>query len=108
MYLKMELSSLEKGKKRALITGITGQDGFYMAEFLLEKGYEVYGMYRRSALNVTDKLGKLINKVHLVEGDLIDTASLVRILSEVRPDEVYNFASQSFVPASWTQPLATG
>ena len=104
----METPFLDKEKKRALITGITGQDGFYMAEFLLAKGYEIYGMYRRSALNIADRIGSLKDRIHLVEGDLIDTASLIKIIGDVRPDEIYNFASQSFVPASWTQPLATG
>ncbi len=93
--------------KKALITGITGQDGFYMADFLLNKGYKVYGMHRRSAVNVLDKLGVIKDKIHLVEGDLIDTASLIKILKDVNPDEVYNFGAQSFVPSSWTQPLAT-
>jgi GDPmannose 4,6-dehydratase len=103
----MELSQ-GNAKKRALITGITGQDGFYMAEFLLSKGYEIYGMYRRTAMSPLDKMGKIKGKVHLVEGDLIDTASLIKNLQDIKPDEVYNFASQSFVPSSWTQPLATG
>lgn len=94
-------------KKKALITGITGQDGFYLAEFLLSKGYEVYGMYRRGSLDVLERIGELKEKIHLVEGDLIDSSSLVRIIKEVQPDEVYNLAAQSFVPASWTQPIAT-
>lgn len=94
-------------KKKALITGITGQDGSYLAEFLLSKGYEVYGMYRRGSLDVLERIGELRDKIHLVEGDLIDSTSLVRIIKEVQPDEVYNLAAQSFVPASWTQPIAT-
>ena len=95
------------GKKKALITGITGQDGFYLAEFLLSKDYEVYGMYRRGSLDVLERIGELRNKIRLVEGDLIDSTSLFRVIKEVQPDEVYNLAAQSFVPASWTQPIAT-
>ena len=94
--------------KKALVTGITGQDGFYMAELLLEKGYEVSGMYRRSAINTIDMLDGIKERVNFVEGDLVDTSSLIRILQETNPEEVYNFAAQSFVPSSWTQSIATG
>lgn len=95
--------------KKALITGITGQDGYYLSKFLLKKGYEVYGMYRRnSSLDIEKRLGEIRKQIHLVEGDLTDTASLMRIIKEIQPDEVYNLASQSFVPASWSQSVSTG
>jgi GDPmannose 4,6-dehydratase len=98
--------------KRALITGITGQDGAYLSQFLLGKGYEVYGIARRSSANdVMDaKLRWLgIEKdVRLLDGNLTDLSSLIRILREVKPDEIYNLAAQSFVKASWNQPLLTG
>jgi len=94
-------------KERALVTGITGQDGGYLAEFLLNKGYNVYGMYRRSSLNISERLGSLTKKIELVEGDLTDLPSLVSIIKKTKPNEVYNLASQSFVPASWSQPIAT-
>jgi|TARA_B100001971_G_C18252302_1_gene579250 GDPmannose 4,6-dehydratase len=99
--------NFEKNKKKALITGITGQDGYYLAKFLLNKGYEVYGMYRRSSLEVEARIFELRDKIKLVEGDLIDPTSIIRILKEIKPTEVYNLAAQSFVPSSWTQPLAT-
>jgi GDPmannose 4,6-dehydratase len=91
----------------ALITGITGQDGFYLAEFLLKKGYKVYGMHRRTSMDINERLGGLKNKITLVDGDLTDMGSLIRILRETTPDEVYNLGAQSFVPASWTQPIST-
>lgn len=93
--------------KTALITGITGQDGHYLSDLLINKGYEVYGMYRRSSLDVSERLESLNTKVKLVEGDLIDVPSLSRIINEIEPDEIYNLASQSFVPSSLTQPVAT-
>ena len=93
--------------KKALITGITGQDGSYLAEFLLEKGYEVYGMYRRTSTDSLGRIGHLKKQIKLVEGDLTDLGSMIHILKEIRPDEVYNLASQSFIPASWTQPIST-
>jgi len=93
--------------KKALITGITGQDGYYLAEFLLKKGYKVYGMYRRTSSSPFDNIQDIKDKVTLVEGDLTDVGSMVKILKEVEPDEVYNLAAQSFVPASWSQPIAT-
>jgi len=92
---------------KALITGLTGQDGSYLAEFLLNKGYEVYGMHRRTSRDVFERVGTIKRKIHLVDGDLTDSTSLIRILKEVQPDEVYNLAAQSFVPASWTQPIST-
>jgi len=98
--------------KRALITGITGQDGAYLAQFLLRKGYEVYGVVRRSsASDVMDaKLRWLgVEKdVRFVDGNLIDLSSLIRVIREVKPDEIYNLAAQSFVKSSWNQPLLTG
>tara|TARA_Y100000034_G_scaffold40026_3_gene49330 strand:- start:603 stop:1610 length:1008 start_codon:yes stop_codon:yes gene_type:complete len=93
--------------KKALITGITGQDGSFLAEFLLSKGYEVYGMHRRTSIDVFERLAHLKNKIHLVDGDMTDTASMIRLLKEIQPDEVYNLAAQSFVAGSWTQPLST-
>ncbi len=98
--------------KRALITGVTGQDGAYLSQLLLEKGYEVYGLLRRSsAMDVMDtKLRWLgvAEHVRMVDGNLTDLSSLVRVLREAKPDEVYNLAAQSFVKSSWSQPLLTG
>src|SRR5512136_621736 len=96
------------GKKRALITGITGQDGSYLAEFLLEKGYEVLGMVRRTSTINFDRIRHIQDCVTIVHGDLLDQVSLIDILQEYRPDEVYNLAAQSFVPASFGQPVLTG
>jgi GDPmannose 4,6-dehydratase len=94
--------------KRALITGITGQDGSYLAELLLDKGYEVVGMIRRlSAPNVW-RIEHLLDRITLRPADLLDQLSLLRLVDEVRPDEVYNLAAMSFVPASWDQPMLTG
>lgn len=93
--------------KKALITGLTGQDGSYLAEFLLKKGYEVYGMHRRTSMDVFERIGQIKNKIYLVEGDMTDSTSLIRILKEINPDEIYNLAAQSFVPSSWTQPIST-
>jgi len=93
--------------KRSLITGITGQDGSYLAEFLLEKGYAVYGMVRRSSLQRFDRIQHIIDKLQLVEGDLTDQSSLDEAMKNIAPDEVYNLASQSFVPTSWNQPVLT-
>jgi GDPmannose 4,6-dehydratase len=92
---------------RALITGITGQDGSYLAEFLLDKGYEVYGLVRRSSLEKYDRIAHLIERLRFVEGDLTDQSSLDSTVQSVRPDEVYNLAAQSFVAASWNQPVLT-
>src|SRR3954466_3831404 len=97
---------------RALITGVTGQDGAYLSQFLLDKGYEVYGLIRRSS--ASDVIGAKLrwlgieNEVRLVDGNLTDLSSLMRIVQDVKPDEVYNLAAQSFVKASWNQPLLTG
>lgn len=93
---------------RALITGITGQDGSYLAEFLLEKGYEVIGMVRRSSTESFDRIDHIKDKIKLVQADLLDQLSIISIIEEHRPSEVYNLAAQSFVPASWTQPVLTG
>jgi len=94
--------------KRALITGITGQDGSYLAELLLEKGYEVFGMVRRSSTPNVSRIEHLLDRVTLRPADLLDQLSLLRLLDEVRPHEVYNLAAMSFVPASWDQPMLTG
>jgi len=95
-------------RRRALITGITGQDGSYLAEFLLENGYEVIGMVRRTSTVNFDRIRHIQDKITLVQGDLLDQMSLVDILREYRPREVYNLAAQSFVPTSWKQPVLTG
>ena len=95
-------------KKRALITGITGQDGSYLAGFLLEKGYEVYGIVRRSSTLNFERISHIQEKIHLISADLMDQNSLIRALREAEPDEVYNLAAQSFVPTSWEQPVFTG
>jgi GDPmannose 4,6-dehydratase len=94
--------------KTALITGITGQDGSYLAEFLLAKGYRVVGMVRRTSSEHFDRIDHLRDKVEMVQGDLADQTSLDGAVSEVKPDEVYNLAAQSFVPTSWNQPTMTG
>jgi GDPmannose 4,6-dehydratase len=94
--------------KTALITGITGQDGSYLAEFLLDKGYRVVGMTRRSSTDSHERIAHLEGRVELVQGDLLDQASLVAALRDVEPTEVYNLAAQSFVPTSWNQPVLTG
>jgi GDPmannose 4,6-dehydratase len=93
--------------RKALITGITGQDGSYLAEFLLEKGYAVYGMVRRSSLQRFDRIQHIIDELQLIEGDLTDQSSLDEAMKSAAPDEVYNLASQSFVPTSWNQPVLT-
>jgi GDPmannose 4,6-dehydratase len=94
--------------KRALITGITGQDGSYLAELLLEQGYEVSGLVRRSSTVTTERLGSVLDKVTLIAGDMLDEASLIEALRESRPTEVYNLAAQSFVKSSFTQAVYTG
>jgi GDPmannose 4,6-dehydratase len=95
-------------KKRALITGTTGQDGSYLAEFLLQQGYEVVGMVRRSSTVNFDRIKHIQDQIEIVQGDLLDQSSLMGILQEYRPQEVYNLAAQSFVPTSWKQPVLTG
>jgi GDPmannose 4,6-dehydratase len=94
-------------QRRALITGITGQDGSYLAEFLLEKGYTVYGMVRRASSDHFGRIAHLQDRLHLREGDLLDQLSLITLLHETEPHEVYNLAAQSFVPTSWEQPILT-
>ena len=94
--------------KTALITGITGQDGSYLAEFLLGKGYRVVGIVRRSSTTPYDRIAHLIDRVELVSADLLDQTSLVDAISATEPDEIYNLAAQSFVATSWTQPVLTG
>lgn len=93
--------------KRALITGITGQDGSYLAEFLLERGYQVFGVVRRSSTHNLTRIQHLLGQIELRPGDLLDQSSLISTLRDLQPDEVYNLAAQSFVPASWEQPIAT-
>src|SRR2546426_5380300 len=94
--------------KRALITGITGQDGSYLAEVLLEKGYEVVGMMRRSSAANLWRIQHLVDRITLKPADLLDQLSLLRLIENVRPHELYNLAAMSFVPASWDQPMLTG
>jgi len=94
--------------KTALITGITGQDGSYLAELLLEKGYRVVGMTRRTSTEVHERIEHLVDRVEIVSGDLLDQGSMAILIADVRPDEVYNLAAQSFVPTSWNQPVLTG
>ena len=96
------------GKKRALVTGITGQDGSYLAEFLLGKGYDVVGVVRRTSTLNFERIRHIQDDLTLVQGDLLDQVSLIEILREHRPLEVYNLAAQSFVPTSWKQPVLTG
>jgi GDPmannose 4,6-dehydratase len=93
--------------RRALITGITGQDGSYLAELLLEKGYEVSGMTRRASTENLERIGHLVDRVTLIQGDLLDPPSLDAALRQAQPHEVYNLAAQSFVPTSWNQPVLT-
>src|SRR6185436_18524028 len=94
--------------KTALITGITGQDGSYLAEFLLGRGYRVAGMVRRASVDRFERIEHLRDQVELIQGDLADQTSLDAAVGDVRPDEVYNLAAQSFVPTSWNQPTMTG
>jgi len=93
--------------QKALITGITGQDGSYLAEQLLEKGYEVYGLYRRVSTSNISRIKHIINDIILIEGDITDTSSLIRAIKYTDPDEIYNLAAQSFVGTSWTYPSST-
>jgi GDPmannose 4,6-dehydratase len=94
--------------KRALITGITGQDGSYLAELLLDQGYEVHGVVRRASTSNYWRIEHLLDRVQLIAADLLDQLSLIRIIEKVQPDEFYNLAAMSFVPASWDQPMLTG
>lgn len=95
-------------KKKALITGITGQDGSYLAQFLLEKNYEVYGLTRRTSTLNYDRIKDIVDKINLIPGDLMDQHSLTYAMRQIKPDEIYNLAAQSFVPTSWNQPVLTG
>jgi GDPmannose 4,6-dehydratase len=92
----------------ALVTGITGQDGSYLAEYLLDKGYQVIGVVRRTSHDSYERIGHLIDRVTVVPADLLDQHSLTTVVGDFKPDEVYNLASQSFVPTSWAQPVLTG
>ena len=94
-------------RPRALVTGVTGQDGSYLAELLLEKGYDVYGLIRRASTESVERIEHLVGRITLVQADLLDQLSLIAALDEVRPKEVYNLAAQSFVPTSWRQPVLT-
>jgi GDPmannose 4,6-dehydratase len=94
--------------KTALITGITGQDGSYLAEFLLDRGYRVVGMTRRTSTEVHERIEHLMGAIEIVSGDLLDQSSMTGLVAEIRPDEIYNLAAQSFVPTSWHQPVLTG
>jgi GDPmannose 4,6-dehydratase len=93
---------------KALITGVTGQDGSYLAEFLIDKGYDVYGMVRRSSTESFERISHIKHKLHLVQADLLDELSLIKMMTEIMPDEIYNLAAMSFVPTSWDQPILTG
>jgi GDPmannose 4,6-dehydratase len=93
--------------KKALITGLTGQDGSYLAELLLAKGYQVFGLVRRSSTSNLERVSHLFNQIQIVSGDLLDQTSLMDVVTETQPDEIYNLASQSYVPLSWTQPALT-
>jgi GDPmannose 4,6-dehydratase len=97
-----------RDSQTALITGITGQDGSYLAEFLLDKGYRVVGMTRRSSTDVHERIEHIVDDVEIVSGDLLDQSSITSIVASVRPSEIYNLAAQSFVPTSWAQPVLTG
>src|SRR5271156_638852 len=102
------LEGTSLAKKTALITGITGQDGSYLAELLLAKDYRVVGMTRRTSTEVHERIQHLVDKIEIVSGDLLDQSSMTTLIAAVAPDEVYNLAAQSFVPTSWTQPVLTG
>jgi GDPmannose 4,6-dehydratase len=94
--------------KTALVTGVTGQDGSYLAEHLLREGYRVVGMTRRTSTEVHERIEHIVDDVEIVSGDLLDQSSITSIVSDVHPNEIYNLAAQSFVPASWSQPVLTG
>ena len=106
--MSSEISSTENTSRRALVTGITGQDGAYLAEFLLSEGYEVHGMVRRASTESFERISHLRGRLTLHQADLLDQLSIITLISDVRPHEVYNLAAQSFVPTSWLQPLLTG
>ena len=111
----MKLSLKERSDKmaadsprRAMITGITGQDGSYLAELLLEQGYEVYGVVRRTSTETIDRVKHIQDKLNFVQADLLDQTSVISAVDDVKPHEIYNLAAQSFVPTSWQQPILTG
>lgn len=108
LAVDFDLQERESAVKKALITGVTGQDGSYLAELLLSEGYEVYGMLRRSSTVNFERIHHIQDKITLVNGDLLDQASMISILQDVQPDEVYNLAAQSFVQTSWPQAVFTG
>src|SRR2546426_3906733 len=97
-----------QSRRTALVTGITGQDGSYLAELLLAKGYEVVGVVRRTSHDSYERIGHLLDRVHIVPADLLDQHSLTAVVKDAAPQEVYNLAAQSFVPTSWSQPVLTG
>ena len=105
---RIALGVVKPMTKKALITGVTGQDGSYLAEFLLSKGYDVYGMVRRTSTIFYERIRHIQDKIHIIPGDLSDQTSLTRAFQEIMPDEVYNLGAQSFVPTSWNQPAFTG
>jgi GDPmannose 4,6-dehydratase len=94
-------------RRSALITGVTGQDGSYLAEFLLEKGYDVFGVVRRSSTENFERIDHLVDRISLIQADLLDQSSLVAAIEQAQPSEVYNLAAQSFIPTSWSQPVLT-
>lgn len=98
----------EQPQRRALVTGVTGQDGSYLAELLLDKGYEVVGVVRRTSHDSYERIGHLLGRLHVVPADLLDQHSLTAVVRDAKPHEVYNLAAQSFVPTSWAQPVLTG
>src|SRR5271157_5640611 len=98
----------DEGMKKAIITGITGQDGSYLADLLLAQGYAVHGMVRRASTETFDRINHLVGRVTLHQADLLDQLSIIDMVREVEPDEVYNLAAMSFVPTSWKQPVLTG
>src|SRR3569623_1154210 len=94
--------------RRALVTGVTGQDGSYLAEFLLSRGYVVHGMVRRASTDTLERIAHVVDRITLHQADLLDQLSLINLVRDIRPHEIYNLAAQSFVPSSWQQPLLTG
>ncbi len=105
---KQAALALQPRRRRALITGVTGQDGSYLAELLLDKGYEVVGVVRRTSHDSYERIGHLLGRLQIVPADLLDQHSLTTVIRDARPHEVYNLAAQSFVPTSWSQPVLTG
>ncbi len=102
------VAPVRQPRRTALVTGITGQDGSYLAELLLAKGYEVVGVVRRTSHDSYERIGHLLDRIHIVAADLLDQHSLTTVVRDAKPDEVYNLAAQSFVPTSWNQPVLTG